>query len=80
MEDDLVKQALLKVRRTQRQSSFLDEFAVIYFKKLNTLQEVFFYSFLHVQLAISCRRILSDHLKVWHYYLSIVFGANCSCI
>ena len=33
MEDDLVKQALLKVRRTQRQSSFLDDFAVIYFKK-----------------------------------------------
>ena len=75
-----MKQALLKVRRTQRQSSFLDDFAVIYFKKTYHLTRSFFYSFLRVQLASSCRHILSDHLNVLHYYLSIVFGANCSCI
>ena len=42
MEDDLVKQALLKVRRAQRQSSFLDDFAVIYFKKTQHLTRSFF--------------------------------------
>ena len=45
MEDDLVKQALLKVRRTQRQSSFLDDFAVIYFKKTQHLTRNFFTHF-----------------------------------
>ena len=42
MEDDLVKQALLKVGRTQSQSSFHNDFAVIYLKKNSTSYNKFF--------------------------------------
>ena len=45
MEDDLVKQALLKVGETQSQSSFHHDFVVIYFKKTQHLTRNFITNF-----------------------------------